>query len=134
MATAKKTLGFRATGRRKAAIASVNVRPGTGKMTVNGRPLDQYFHSETQTMIATLPLKVIEALEKWDITAKAVGGGISGQMGAFRLGLARALVLANPEDKSIMRKNGFLTRDSRVVERKKYGRKKARKNFQFSKR
>lgn len=134
MATAKKNIGFRATGRRKAAIASVNVRPGTGKMTINGRALDQYFHSETQQMIATLPLKVVEALEKWDVTAKAVGGGISGQMGAFRLGLARALVLANPEDKSVMRKNGFLTRDSRVVERKKYGRKKARKNFQFSKR
>jgi small subunit ribosomal protein S9 len=133
MAT-KKTIGFRATGRRKAAIASVILRPGTGKMLVNGRDLDQYFHSETQCMIARLPLKLLEALDKWDVTAKAVGGGISGQMGAFRLGLARALVLANPEDKSTLRRGGLLTRDSRVVERKKYGKKKARKSFQFSKR
>jgi small subunit ribosomal protein S9 len=134
MATAKKSIGFRATGRRKAAIASVVIKPGTGDFKINGREIRSYFHSETQEMIARLPLKVLEALEKWDVTAKAVGGGVSGQMGAVRLGLARALVLANPEDKSILRKSGFLTRDSRAVERKKYGRRKARRSFQFSKR
>jgi small subunit ribosomal protein S9 len=134
MATAKKSIGFRATGRRKAAIASVVIKPGTGNFKINGREIASYFHSETQDMIARLPLKILEALDKWDVECKAVGGGVSGQMGAVRLGLARALVLANPEDKSVLRREGFLTRDPRAVERKKYGRRKARRSFQFSKR
>lgn len=134
MATAKKSVMYRATGRRKESIASVILRPGTGKLIVNGKEFVKYLHSPTQNMIATLPLTILEANELWDVTVKATGGGISGQVGAIRLGLARALVKADESNRAIMRENGLMTRDARVVERKKYGKAKARKSFQFSKR
>lgn len=134
MATAKKSVMYRATGRRKESIASVILRPGTGKLIVNGKEFVQYLHSPAQNMIATLPLTILEANELWDVTVKATGGGISGQVGAIRLGLARALVKADESNRAIMRQNGLMTRDARVVERKKYGKAKARKSFQFSKR
>ncbi len=134
MATAKKNNLIRAVGRRKAAVANVILKPGSGKRIVNGRDFAEYFHSDTQDMIANYPFAVLENGEKWDVVITARGGGISGQMGAIRLGIARALVKVDEENKSTLRRNGFLTRDARVVERKKYGRAKARKNFQFSKR
>jgi small subunit ribosomal protein S9 len=134
MATAKKSVMYRATGRRKESIAAVILRPGTGKLIVNGKEFVKYFHSPTQNMIATLPLTILEANELWDVTVKATGGGISGQVGAIRLGIARALVKTDESHRAIMRENGLMTRDARVVERKKYGKAKARKSFQFSKR
>ncbi len=134
MATAKKNTMYRATGRRKEATAAVILRPGSGVRTINGKDFKDYFHSGTQEMIAEFPFAVLECSEEWDVVVNAKGGGISGQVGATRLGIARALVKVNEESKSVLRRNGFLTRDSRVVERKKYGRAKARKNFQFSKR
>lgn len=134
MATAKKNTMFRATGRRKEAVASVILKPGSGKRVINGKDFKDYFHSDSQQMIAEFPFTILECSDEWDVSVNAKGGGISGQVGATRLGIARALVKANEESKSELRRNGFLTRDSRVVERKKYGRAKARKNFQFSKR
>jgi len=134
MATAKKNNIIRAVGRRKAAIANVILKPGSGKRTVNGQDFADYFHSETQDMIANYPFAILENGDNWDVVITARGGGISGQMGAVRLGIARALVKADEENKPALRKEGFLTRDARVVERKKYGRAKARKAFQFSKR
>jgi small subunit ribosomal protein S9 len=125
---------YRAVGRRKNAIASVILRPGTGVRTVNGRDFEEYFHSETQRMIANLPFAVLENGENWDVVCRATGGGISGQMGAVRLGIARALCEVDVANRGELKSNGFLTRDARCVERKKYGRKKARKRFQFSKR
>lgn len=132
---------FRGTGRRKDAIACVILRPGSGKRTVNGRDFKDYFHSETQNMIANLPFQILEGSEQgsvdptqYDVEATVHGGGIAGQMGAIRLGISRALVANDEAAKPSLRQRGLLTRDSRVVERKKYGRKKARKRFQFSKR
>ena len=125
---------YRGTGRRKSAVASVILKEGTGKRTVNGREFKDYFHSEVQDMVANLPFSVLGNAEKWDVLVKATGGGIAGQMGAVRLGIARALVEQNEEVKPALRHANLLTRDARVVERKKYGRKKARKRFQFSKR
>jgi small subunit ribosomal protein S9 len=133
MATKKSTL-IRATGRRKEAVASVILRPGTGKRSVNGHGFEDYFHSDVQVMVANLPLTLLGVDEQWDVEAKAVGGGISGQVGAVRLGIARALVKINEENRGALREQGLLTRDARVVERKKYGRRKARKLSQFSKR
>jgi small subunit ribosomal protein S9 len=134
MATAKSKQMYRATGRRKNASASVILRPGTGQRTINGKSFSDYFHSETQDMIVNLPFSILENAEEWDVVARARGGGISGQMGAVRLGIARALVEYQEENRKELRKHGLLTRDARCVERKKYGRKKARKRFQFSKR
>jgi small subunit ribosomal protein S9 len=143
MATATKTPGkeksaqdkiFRGTGRRKSAVASVILKEGTGKRTVNGRDFKDYFHSDVQDMVANLPFSVLGNADKWDVIVNASGGGIAGQMGAVRLGIARALVEQNAEVKPALRHANLLTRDARVVERKKYGRKKARKHFQFSKR
>jgi small subunit ribosomal protein S9 len=125
---------YRATGRRKNSVAAVILRPGSGKRTVNGRDFAEYFHSETQQMVVNLPFKVLQNAEEWDVVARARGGGIAGQVGAVRLGIARALVEVNDQNKSELRKEGLMTRDARCVERKKYGRKKARKQFQFSKR
>ncbi len=125
---------IRATGRRKESVASVILRPGTGKRVVNGKEFSKYFTSETQMMIVELPFTTLENGDKWDVSVNAKGGGISGQVGATKLGIARALVKINEEDKSVLRGRGLLTRDAREVERKKYGRKKARKRFQFSKR
>ena len=134
MATAKKTNIIRAVGRRKAAVANVILKPGTGVRTLNGQPFSEYFHSETQDMIANYPFAVLENGDNWDVVITARGGGISGQMGVVLLGTPRPLVKADEPNKPILRQNGFLTRDARVVERKKYGRAKARKAFQFSKR
>jgi len=125
---------YRGTGRRKSAVASVILKEGTGKRTVNGRDFKDYFHSDVQNMVANLPFSVLGNADKWDVIVNAAGGGIAGQMGAIRLGIARALVEQNAEIKPALRHANLLTRDARVVERKKYGRKKARKHFQFSKR
>lgn len=125
---------YRATGRRKDAIASVILRPGDGKRMINGRTFEEYFHSDMQQMIVNLPFSVLENGDQWDVVARTRGGGISGQVGAVRLGIARALVEVDAENKGELRKNDLMTRDPRCVERKKYGRKKARKRFQFSKR
>ncbi|MCI0573576.1 MAG: 30S ribosomal protein S9 [Myxococcaceae bacterium] len=126
--------GFYATGRRKEATARVWVRPGTGVVTVNGRPLDNYFGRETSKMILNQPLQVLEQQGKVDIEVNVVGGGLSGQAGAIRHGVSRALCVLNPDFRPALKKAGFLTRDARVVERKKYGQPGARRRFQFSKR
>ena len=122
------------TGRRKQAVARVRLRPGTGTITVNKRPLAQYFPSETQAMVATEALRVTNLLETYDIDAGIDGGGVSGQAGALRMGIARALIELDPELRPDLKKAGFLTRDSREKESKKYGLKKARKSPQYSKR
>lgn len=128
------TEGFYATGRRKEATARVWVKTGTGAMLVNGRPLDEYFGRETSIMIINQPLQVLEQGGKVDMTVNVRGGGLSGQAGAIRHGLSRALARLNPEFRSPLKKAGFLTRDSRSVERKKSGQPGARRRFQFSKR
>lgn len=123
-----------AIGRRKAAVARVYLTEGTGKITIDKRPLDVYFPSSILQYIVKQPLLALDSVEKYDIYAHLDGGGYKGQSEALRLAIARALVKVNPEDKSLLRKEGFMTRDSREVERKKPGRPKARKRFQFSKR
>ncbi len=125
---------FNATGRRKNAIASVWLAPGNGAIEVNDQNLLEYFKRDTLKMIIEQPLEVTDSLGKWDIKARVVGGGLTGQAGALLLGIARALVKANEDLRPVLRKNGFLTRDPRMVERKKYGQPGARKRFQFSKR
>jgi small subunit ribosomal protein S9 len=122
------------TGRRKESVARVRLAPGTGNITINGRPIDEYFGRETSKMILVEPLKLVDQMGKVDVFVKAHGGGLSGQAGAIRHGISRALIEMNPEFRSILKKAGFVTRDARAVERKKYGRPGARKRFQFSKR
>lgn len=126
--------GFYATGRRKEATARVWIKPGQGNLIINGRPMNDYFGRETSKMVINQPLQVLEQMGKVDMTVNVVGGGLSGQAGAIRHGLSRALCKLNPEFRSPLKKAGFLTRDARAVERKKYGRPGARKRFQFSKR
>jgi len=121
-------------GRRKEAVARVRLTPGTGNITVNGRTMDEYFGRETSKMILVEPLKLVDQMGKLDIAVNANGGGLSGQAGAIRHGISRALCDLNSEWRPILKKAGFLTRDARAVERKKYGRPGARKRFQFSKR
>ncbi|HBG42659.1 MAG TPA: 30S ribosomal protein S9 [Porphyromonadaceae bacterium] len=123
-----------AIGRRKAAIARVFVNEGTGKITINNRDLNEYFPSSILQFVVKQPLNTLNVAEKYDININLNGGGYKGQSEAARLAIARALVKINPEDKPALRAEGFITRDSRVVERKKPGRPKARKRFQFSKR
>ena len=123
-----------AVGRRKAAVARVYLNEGNGQITINKRPLENYFPSSILQFIVKQPLNTVEAVEKYDIKVNLNGGGYKGQAEALRLAIARALVKINPEDKSALRKAGFITRDPRVVERKKPGQPKARKRFQFSKR
>lgn len=123
-----------AVGRRKAAIARVIMGEGTGVITINKRPLDVYFPSSILQYIVKQPLNKLEADGKYDIKVNLIGGGYKGQAEALRLAIARALVKVNPEDKAALRSEGFMTRDPRVVERKKPGQPKARKRFQFSKR
>jgi len=123
-----------AIGRRKAAVARVFVSEGTGTITINKRDLNLYFPSGILQYVVRQPLNKIGVAEKYDIRVNLDGGGFKGQAEALRLAIARALVKINPEDKSALRSEGFMTRDSRVVERKKPGRPKARKRFQFSKR
>jgi len=125
---------IQATGRRKAAVARVRLRPGTGVVTVNKRPIDEYFPSATHRMIITEPLRLVEKSEEYDVDTTMDGGGISGQAGALRLGIARALAVLEPEFRLPLKRAGFLTRDSREKESKKYGLKKARKAPQYSKR
>jgi small subunit ribosomal protein S9 len=122
------------TGRRKEAVARVRLRPGTGTITINKRPMATYFPSETQQMVATEALRVTNLLETYDIDATIDGGGVSGQAGALRMGIARAIVELDPELRDTVKKAGLLTRDSRAKESKKYGLKKARKAPQYSKR
>ena len=123
-----------AIGRRKAAVARVYLSEGNGKITIDKRPLDVYFPSSILQYVVKQPLLTLDAAEKYDIDAHLDGGGYKGQAEALRLAIARALVKINPEDKSALRKEGFMTRDPREVERKKPGQPKARKRFQFSKR
>lgn len=125
---------YSAIGRRKSSIARVRLTPGHGNIEVNNQPLIDYFKRATLKMIIEQPLVITESLEKYDIKAKVDGGGLSGQAGALLLGISRALVKADEDFKTTLRKSGFLTRDSRMVERKKYGQPGARKRFQFSKR
>ena len=125
---------FYGTGRRKEAVARVFIRLGSGKFEVNGRPVDDYFKNVAWRNAAMEPLKFTETLNQIDVWATAKGGGPGGQAGAVRMGLSRALARFNPELRPRLRKTGFLTRDSRMKERKKYGQKGARKRFQYSKR
>ena len=123
-----------AVGRRKAAMARVYVTEGTGVITINKRTLDVYFPSSILQFVVKQPLAKLDVVEKYDILVNLTGGGYKGQAEALRLAIARALVKINPEDKAALRAEGFMTRDPRAVERKKPGRPKARKRFQFSKR
>ncbi|ADQ06424.1 ribosomal protein S9 [Caldicellulosiruptor hydrothermalis 108] len=125
---------YYATGRRKTSVAKVWVSPGSGKIIVNDKNMEEYFPLETLRIIVKQPLTLTETLNKYDVIAKVKGGGLSGQAGAVRHGIARALVLADPTLRPVLKKAGFLTRDPRMVERKKYGLKKARRAPQFSKR
>ena len=123
-----------ATGRRKDAVARVWIKPGAGKMVINGRELGVYFARPTQQMVIRQPFEVAGRANQYDVFCTVSGGGLSGQAGAVRHGISRALVAFEPMLRPTLKKGGFLTRDSRTVERKKYGRAKARRSFQFSKR
>jgi len=125
---------FYGTGRRREAIARVYIKAGPAKFTVNGRPVEDYFRNVAWHTAAVEPLKFTQMLDQLDVRAQVKGGGVGGQAGAVRMGLSRALSLLNPELRPSLRKNGFLTRDPRMKERKKYGQKGARRRFQFSKR
>jgi small subunit ribosomal protein S9 len=122
------------TGRRKEAVARVRLRPGSGQITINKRALAEYFPSRTHQMLVTEPLRVAGAEEGYDVDASIHGGGVTGQAGALRLGIARSLVEVDPESRVTLKRAGFLTRDAREKEAKKYGLKKARKAPQYSKR
>lgn len=122
------------TGRRKTAVARVRLVPGEGKVVINQRPMDDYLGLKTLELIVMQPLKLTETADKYDVIAKVNGGGVSGQAGAVRHGIARALLKADVEFRPALKKAGFLTRDPREKERRKYGLKKARKASQFSKR
>jgi len=123
-----------ATGKRKDAVARVWIKPGKGTITINQRPVDVYFARPVLRMILQQPLQLVNRSDQYDIIVTVAGGGLSGQAGAVRHGLSKALTYFEPELRGPLKKEGFLTRDPRVVERKKYGRKKARRSFQFSKR
>lgn len=123
-----------ATGRRKDAIARVWVKPGTGKIIVNGRDQEVYFARATLRLVINQPFGVADRIDQYDVVATVKGGGLSGQAGAVKHGIAQALTRFEPALRSVVKSAGFLTRDSRTVERKKYGRAKARRSFQFSKR
>ncbi len=125
---------YAGTGRRKTSVARVRLVPGNGKVKVNDRDIEEYFNYETLRTIAKEPLVVTETLDKYDVLVNVHGGGFTGQAGAIRHGIARALIEADPELRPLLKKAGHLTRDSRMKERKKYGLKKARKSPQFSKR
>jgi len=123
-----------ATGKRKDAVARVWLKQGQGKITINGKSSDDYFARPVLRMLINQPLITSERKEEFDVVCSVTGGGLSGQAGAVRHGISKALILFEPELKKVLKSGGFLTRDSRVVERKKYGRRKARRSFQFSKR
>ena len=130
----KKKVQFWGTGRRKKSIARVRLIPGGGKITINKRDIDEYFGLDTLKYIVRQPLNATETISKYDVEVNVCGGGYTGQAGAIRHGIARALVIADANLKTELKKAGFLTRDPRMKERKKYGLKKARKAPQFSKR
>ena len=134
MAKKSEKIVFAGTGRRKKSIARVRLAEGNGTITVNGAPLDEYFGTEILKVIVKQPLTATNTVSKYDVICKVQGGGYTGQAGAIRHGIARALVEANAEFRPVLKSNGFLTRDPRMKERKKYGLKKARKAPQFSKR
>ncbi len=123
-----------ATGKRKNAIARVWLSRGNGKVTVNGREFETYFARPALRMVIRQPIQAADRTDQYDVNCTVTGGGLSGQAGAVRHGISRALTYFEPELRAVLKKGGFLTRDSRVVERKKYGRAKARRSFQFSKR
>ncbi len=125
---------YNATGRRKTSVARVTMAPGSGEITVNDKPADVYFPRETLRMVIRQPIDLAGITGKYDVRVKVVGGGLSGQAGAVRHGIARAIVDMNSDLRPRLKKEGFLTRDPREKERKKYGQKGARKRFQFSKR
>ena len=128
------TKKFYGTGRRREAIARVYLKPGAARFTVNGRPVEDYFKNVAWHTAAVEPLKFTQTADQVEVIAIVKGGGVGGQAGAVRMGLSRALSVFNPELRPALRKNGFLTRDSRMKERKKYGQKGARRRFQYSKR
>lgn len=130
----KENIVFYGTGRRKSSVSRVRLVEGTGKITINGKDIDEFFGLETLKVIVKQPLTVTNTTAKYDVIATVKGGGFTGQAGAVRHGIARALNEANPEYRPALKSNGFLTRDPRMKERKKYGLKKARKAPQFSKR
>ena len=134
MAAKKEKIAFYGTGRRKKSIARVRLVNGNGNITINNKALDEFLGVETLKVIVKQPLVATNSLDKFDVIAKVTGGGISGQAGAIRHGIARALLEANSEYRPTLKAAGFLTRDARMKERKKYGLKKARKAPQFSKR
>ena len=134
MAKKSENIVFLGTGRRKESIARVRLTAGKGEITVNGKKLDEYFGTEILKVIVNQPFTVTNTVGKYDVVVKVTGGGYTGQAGAIRHGIARALLQANSEFRPILKANGFLTRDPRMKERKKYGLKKARKAPQFSKR
>jgi small subunit ribosomal protein S9 len=125
---------FYATGKRKSAIARVRMKPGEGKFEINRRALDEYFGNEISKMVIKQPIELTETSGKYDIYVNVKGGGISGQAGAIRHGIAKVLLDVNSDFRGILKKAGLITRDSRIKERKKYGQRKARAKFQFSKR
>ena len=125
---------YYATGTRKTSIARTWLEPGTGKITVNDRPLDDYFKVGTAKIIMLQPLSLTNTQEAYDINVRVLGGGITGQAGAIRHGITKALIQVEPDLRQVLKKAGFITRDARVKERKKYGQKGARARFQFSKR
>ena len=128
------TVQYYGTGRRKDSVARVYLRPGEGNILVNKRPLEEYFGRDTLKMILRQPLEITDSLQKFDIIVNVHGGGLSGQAGAIRHGISRALLLAMEDSRGALKKEGMLTRDSRKVERKKYGQPGARKKYQYSKR
>ncbi len=123
-----------ATGRRKTSVARVRLIPGKGNITVNGQSAPEYFHRETLVRDLSSPLVETQTMDRYDVVALCHGGGLTGQAGAVRLGIARVLVAVDPELRAVLRRSGFLSRDPRMKERKKYGQPGARKRFQFSKR
>lgn len=123
-----------ATGKRKDAVARVWIKPGSGKITVNGKEVKLYFGRPTLQMIVNQPFQVVNRDKQYDVTCTVLGGGLSGQAGAIKHGISKALTYQEPELRAVLKPAGLLTRDSRVVERKKYGQRKARRKFQFSKR
>ena len=129
-----EVIKYGATGRRKTSVARVNLIPGTGNILVNERPFENYFPRETDRIIILEPLKMTNTASKFDVIAKVSGGGLSGQAGAFKLGLSRALALCDPSNKTVLKKADCLSRDPRMKERKKPGQKGARKKFQWVKR
>jgi small subunit ribosomal protein S9 len=125
---------YYATGKRKLAIARTWLRPGAGQITINGRPIDRYFSRETAKMVILQPLELTETMGKFDILVTVTGGGLSGQAGAIKHGITKALLVYDPQLRTVLKKAGFITRDSRIKERKKYGQKGARARYQYSKR